>query len=474
MASLGRSSALLLLCRSAGYLLALLNSVVLARGLGVNGLGVYAYAIGIAGFFGLVPNLGINPVITRTVAQQPEISGNILRIGIRAQALLSVFTFLCISGLAWLLPNQPVPLLYVNLAAAQMVLGTLSWPYLAVLAGHMRYDRVALVELLSVISGSAFLLAVIVMGGGITAALIAHLLAAGTSVAMVRQATLPFLAIEHYSDLSLRRLIGQAIPFGILSVAQSFYTRVDVIVLGQMASTYSLGLYNVAYKPVNMLTSLGNTLASPIFPLMAQVRTPGTPEAVTWVMRGLLAIGPGIAIASTGLASPIIRSLYGSEYASAGPIFSVLAWSAVANWLYGPASMILQARNHERCWTMWIAVGLVLNTAVNLLLIPSWGGLGAALATLISEAVLLLAGTILMWRRMGIRPDAQPLLACFGSTAASLGTLWGLWGWGSVPATSVAFAVYWVVAFLLRLVTPGDARRAAQGIRAILFGTSQG
>src|SRR5207249_3777158 len=61
--SLGQATILLLLCRAGGYVLALANSIIIARVLGADRLGAYAYAMGLAGLFGLVPNLGINPIV---------------------------------------------------------------------------------------------------------------------------------------------------------------------------------------------------------------------------------------------------------------------------------------------------------------------------------------------------------------------------------------------------------------------------
>ncbi|MGH7395581.1 MAG: oligosaccharide flippase family protein, partial [Candidatus Methylomirabilales bacterium] len=124
--SLGRVTTLLLLGRAAGYVLALGNSVILARVLGVERLGVYAYAMGVAALFGLLPNLGISTILTRTIAQGPDAGAAVVRAAMRAQALLAGGVLIAIPAFAALLPGQPVPLGYVALAAAQLAVGTLS------------------------------------------------------------------------------------------------------------------------------------------------------------------------------------------------------------------------------------------------------------------------------------------------------------------------------------------------------------
>ena len=61
--SLGQATVLLILSRAVAYGLALVNSIVLARALGVDRLGAYAYAMGLAGMFALLPNFGKSPSV---------------------------------------------------------------------------------------------------------------------------------------------------------------------------------------------------------------------------------------------------------------------------------------------------------------------------------------------------------------------------------------------------------------------------
>ena len=159
---------LLLLGRFVGYGLALLNSILLARALGADRLGEYAYAMGMAGLFALLPNLGINPVVTRAIAARPEAEGAILLIAVRAQAFLAILVACAIPIFAALPPVQPVPLTYVTpWPRAQLGLGTLGWPYLAVLAGRADFATVAAVELASALLGTVCLLGALALARGV-------------------------------------------------------------------------------------------------------------------------------------------------------------------------------------------------------------------------------------------------------------------------------------------------------------------
>lgn len=456
--SLGRVTILLLLCRTGGYILALVNSIILARALGAERLGAYAYAMGLAALFGLIPNLGLNTVIARAISQQPNAWASVFRTAVRAQVLLAGIALIAIPAFAVMLPAQPVPIGYVLLAVLQMTIGILSWPYLAVLAGHSRFDRVATVELTAGVLGTTTLLVAVVLQGGVVAVLAAHVLASVGAVLMAKRVAQPFLGSGRTPPIGIIAILKQAAPFGAVAAAQSLYTRLDILLLGQMASTAAVGLYSVAYKPTNMIVYLGGTIAVTLFPLMAMAPRTGTPVPFQRAMRGLGVTGPAMALVLSGLAGPTLQLLYGAEYAAAAPILAVLAWSVVANWLYMPLGTALQARGQERWWLASMVGALLLNGAGNFWAIPRWGGIGAAAATLVSETALLAAGVLLVGRGLGMVPSFRPIAVGLGATVSSGAVLWVLQGEGTLVGTAAALAVY--VGFLIgcKGITAEDAR----------------
>lgn len=472
--SLGRVTAILLAGRTLGYALSLLNSVVLARVLGVERLGAYAYAMGVAALFGLLPNLGISTIVTRSVAREPNTAGRVVRTAVRAQLLLAGGVLVLIPAFAAVLPGQPVPLWYVGLAAAQLAVGTLSWPYLAVVGGRARYDRLAAAELASGCAGTVATLATAAARGGVAAFLFAHVLAAGFSVLVARRISLPLFPPEDPGRLGLRALVREAAPLGATAALQSLYARLDIVMLGQLASRTALGLYSAAYKPINMAVYLGTTISGPLLPLMAQGPPQGAPMAFQRALRWLGVTAPAFGLAMSGLAAPLLGLLFGAEYLPAAPILSILAWSAAANWLYTPLGISLQARGHERLWLFGVTFGLFMNAGGNLWAIPRWAGIGAAGATLASEMALLALGTISIRRRLSIGLSSRPLVPLVFATAAGGGVLVATQGLGPLPATAAALAVYGALAFALRIVSGEDVMLALEWVRQAAVGWSRG
>lgn len=464
----------LLLSRVTGYAIALVNSILIARVLGVDQLGGYAYAMGLAAFFGLVPNLGVSTVVTRAVARDPSAPSGIVIAAIRLQTLLACALVPLIAAFGASLPEQPVPLGYVVLAAAQLALGTLTWPYLAVLGGRARYDRMALVELATSVAGLFSLLVVVALGGSIAAFLWAHVAVATGAIVIARFAAAPFLPVESREPYSITVLVRQGLPFSATAIVQSFYLRADIVLLGQLASSTAVGLYSAAYKPINMFVNLGGSAAGTLFPFMVQeIGTEGEAR-LSRIMRFYAVVAPGFALVLSGLSHVLLDLLYGANFVAAAPLLTVLAWSAVAYWLYAPVSVALQARGKERWWLVAMMGGLVLNVAGNLWAIPRWGALGAAAIMLVSETAVAGMSVWLAWRGLNMTPSALTMLAIVGAASAGCAVLWGLQSAGAVPSTLVALMVYGGLLHLCRVVRVEDIGKVAGRFRDALTGAPGG
>jgi O-antigen/teichoic acid export membrane protein len=157
----------------------------------VTALGEYAYAMGLVALFGLVPNSGLSTVITRAIALDPDHNGQLFSMAQRTQVLLGMGVFAAIMAVAMALPQHIVSVSDIALAGAQLVLGSLSIPYLAVLAGRARYDLAAVVELSVACLGTASFLVVAAYQGGLTDFLAAQIVNAVGSIVIARRSIYP-------------------------------------------------------------------------------------------------------------------------------------------------------------------------------------------------------------------------------------------------------------------------------------------
>ena len=151
-------------------------------------------------------------------------------------------------------------------------------------------------------------------------------------------------------------------------------------------------------------------------------------------------------------------------------MLTLLAWSAAANWLYAPCGIALQARGKEHVWMRALAGAFLLNVLLNLWAIPRWGGVGAAVSTLICEIGLLMAGAFMMARYLGPVLSKATVMASCGATILGLAVWLGLKPWGDLGATAAAGLVYVAVLWLLRVATTADIAKLVGRFRETVQG----
>jgi O-antigen/teichoic acid export membrane protein len=165
--------------------------------------------------------------------------------------------------------------------------------------------------------------------------------------------------------------------------------RSDVIVLKELSGSRETGVYSVAVSLVDMLYLLPIAVGVVLFP---QLSAPGDPKKRWRVIRAALLhtgwiIGVGAAVIMMW-GEPIIRLLFGSAYLPAYPIVVVLAPAMLFYGLNNIVSIYLAATGLP-WFGVWVwVVAFCVNLGLNLLWIPTFGGVGAAWASLVAYAIV--------------------------------------------------------------------------------------
>jgi O-antigen/teichoic acid export membrane protein len=132
-------------------------------------------------------------------------------------------------------------------------------------------------------------------------------------------------------------------------------------------------------------------------------------------MRVIALIGVPIAVASVLLAPRTIDFLYGPAFAPAVLTYQLLALVIPVRMLGHTVSLSLAATDRQTPRTVAVSVAAAANVVLNLVLIPRWSYLGAAVATVACETGLLIAYAVLLRRAAGrselLRANGAPLVA---------------------------------------------------------------
>lgn len=188
------------------------------------------------------------------------------------------------------------------------------------------------------------------------------------------------------SFTKMKSLLKNTALITLSSSAIFIYLKIDILFLGQMKGAQSAGIYSAATKVSEVFYFVANVIASSVYPVMI-----GNSEIFNVRLRKLFDIITAAAylvILPVTFLAPFIISFFGSKYTASASILSVHIWATIfvfftyaQNAWYlqgGSKGLILQLKR--------TATGAVINIVLNILLIPQFDGLGAAIATIISYA----------------------------------------------------------------------------------------
>ncbi len=166
----------------------------------------------------------------------------------------------------------------------------------------------------------------------------------------------------------------------------------DTLVLGFLKGASVVGWYNAAYKPVTVALAVPLTYFQGMFPAFSRTWNEQREAFLPLVTKSfricaILAIPLGVG--GMFLAEPVIRLLYGPAFANSVLPFQILVWSAVLVILRGSCRHALNAAGKQSLDLRSAMVSAGLNVGLNLLLIPRYGMVGSAAATLIADTVWL-------------------------------------------------------------------------------------
>ncbi len=392
-----------------GYVLRLTIGVLVgawvARYLGTVQYGALLFAAAFTSLFTPLIGLGLERVVVREVVRDPAQRDAVLGTAFALKLAAGIAAVPLIVVMASLIrPGEPVITWLVLLAATgQVCLAFDAIDYW--FQSQVRSKRTVQVRnLMFVLVTAARIVAVWQQAPLMVFAVIGLAESAAYAVGMVivyrRSGQQP--AAWRATTPCARALLRDSWPLMLEGLAIMIYMRLDQTLLAAMlpgeAGTHAIGVYGVAVRLSEIWFFIPVAITNSLFPAIVQSR-----QASETLYRARLQrffnfmalLSYAIAIPATFLSGFVVETIYGPEYREAGPMLAILVWAGLWVSLGLARNAALQAENRVIFSLRTSVLGAAINTGLNLLLIPSLQGLGAALATLISQAISAYAGVFL-------------------------------------------------------------------------------
>jgi len=368
----------------------LLVGVWIARYLGPSQFGQLSFAGSLIALFTSLASLGLESIVVRELVRLPE----------KQNEILGTTFLLRITGafLSYVLLNATIFIIRPDDELARLLVAILG-----LILIFNSFDTIDLWFQSKVLSKYA-----------VSAKNIAFLITAGLRVVFVlAKAPLVVFAVANSIEVGLgavgllvvyrtngqwvtrwsaslklaKNLLSNGWPIILSGIITVVSFRADQVMLGQMASSKEVGIYASAVRIAEIWYFIPAAIVTSVFPNIVKARSVNEDEFYRRMQKlyNLLAfIGYAIAIPMTFMSGFVVNLLFGRAYAGAGPMLVILVWSSIFINLGMARGSFLMAMNWPRVLLFISIISALSNIGLNMILIPRYGGMGAAVASLIS------------------------------------------------------------------------------------------
>lgn len=375
--------------------------IYLAAQLGEVFLGRYNFALQYTSIFVIIMNFGLVPILTREGAKRIEAINEHFGFILAVKCILTAITIpvmlLLFHGLNTYeqLPNYTIQLVY--LATAVIILDTFRSVFLAALRARQEMQYEAF--------GQIIYQAIVVAGGVLV---FINGLKAQAMVVVIMVASAVYFLYSVYvlvtkagirPHLRWKRdqfylLLKMAAPFALADIFFKLNGSIDTVMLEYLAGDRYVAWYNIALKLAVTLTIIPGAFATAFFPAMSRAFTESRDtlrKIFEHTMHYLLVISVPISFATILLASDIIAFAF-PDFPATTPALQVFMAGVVFLFINYPIGNLLNAANKQTLNTVNMGIALLVNIIINIVLIPQYTYVGAAIAAVVSSVVLVLLG----------------------------------------------------------------------------------
>ena len=384
-----------------GRLLRAILVIYAARILDASDWGVFSYAISLVAIFVIVTDFGISPILVRETAKGNDSKDKILstafflKLFLLVPALISVIFFT--SHLPILKSIAPLSVFFLLILFFDSVRQLGFSLIKAMEKMEIQAGLYILTNTIVVISGLFFL----AHSPSIVSLTYAYTLGAGigmlATTLVLRKHVRKIL--QGFDWKIAKEILFSSWPLGISSLLGSIMISTDIFIIGLIRPAYDVGLYSVADRVIQLLYAPALILATSTFPVFSRLVNKDNLKLKVIFKRLLSIIYIVLIPATIGvilLAPHIIFLIFGKGYIAATVPLQILLLTLIPRFTSILLANTIFAYNEQKILAKFAVLGIILNIVFDLLLIPTFGIVGSAVATLLAQ----LMSNLYLWRQM--------------------------------------------------------------------------
>jgi O-antigen/teichoic acid export membrane protein len=366
-----------------------------ANHLGVVGFGKYSIVVHYFELLVSLTSAAAGILLTRDAARWRRNRDKLFTSGVIIVSVLSLLAPLVLLPLSIVFRYSNDTILGLAIACAGLIPASIASLYEAIFVASERAEFVTIGVSIECLSRVAMSIALLVLGYGIM------------EISCVMVATRTLLVISYYFMLRgivehRWRFCGKATKrfayrwqvFAAESWISTIWTGLGVILLSCLAGEAAVGLYSASWRYVRLGVVGARNFTTAIFPAMTRLY--GESQAsfhmvFCQTIRAMCMITLPVIVFVGVIPGRVVSLMYGQQYDGAAPVLQVLMWTLLLEFINPFLCHVLYSQGKQK-YSMYVAtIGLVSNSVLMCALIPSFGAVGAAIASVLTGSIVTMS-----------------------------------------------------------------------------------
>ncbi|MHC0036437.1 flippase [Pseudoneobacillus sp. C159] len=366
---------------------------LLARYFGPENFGKYNYALAFVSLFTAFSTLGLETLAIKALIDNKYKEGTILFTSFILRMISGIgLLFIAITLIKIVEPNDQMLHILVTLISLTMVFKSLEvidyW-----IQAHQKAKLISTIRIIVYILTSVLKILLVIMKLDLIFLAIIfmfEIIFSGILLVAVYIKTREDFSNWNFSSEFAKNILSQSWYLILSGLMVTIYMRIDQVMLGSLLNDKAeVGIYSAAVRIAEMWFFVPAAIITSFQPVIMTHKKNGDNQKYISTIQILYSIVLWISI-FFGIfillfSKTIVSVLYGQEFLKAASILSISVWAGSFAMLGSARGVWLVSEGLQRFSMFYISLGCVLNVILNYLLIPSFGGYGAAIATLFSQ-----------------------------------------------------------------------------------------
>lgn len=452
-------------------LLSFVYFVLVARFIGVEDLGKYTFALSFTTMFAVFVDFGMTNSFIREAAKYWEKAGKYLSSIISLKAILAIIVYAVVAVAVNLMGYPPITKNLVYLSGLIMVLDSFTLTFWGVFRGgqNLKYEAIGVIinQIIIVTVGATVLFMRLPLLFLMLPFLLGSLFNVIFSNLMIHK-KLKIKFSFSWDKQILKTIMKIALPLALIAIFSRVYGYIDQVMLSYLSGDAFLGWYSTAMKIPFALQFIPSAFAAAVFPAFSYYylhNKANLKQAFDRSMLALTILAVPLSFGIFSVAREAVLMIFGTEYVNSVMPLQILILGLIFVFLNFPLGALLNGCDKQVANTFLVGGTMTLNIILNLILIPQYTYVGAAIAFVICHGLLFFASLVVA--RQVIPYSRKYLLGVFIKTILSAGLMAAIIIYckqfiNFIPLIFIGAVIYVLILYILRGFTKQDLKFLAR------------